>query len=140
MILTVSMQLDVNVHESLRLTTGAAICPQVSSRSLESVVKLCPIEMFARDTRTLLQLHAGQLALQQFDTAYAEHFGVALVPASYGFPNTPALLHAISHVAVARGQGYRRTVVLCRQFEGWPWFNSISFGLRWIRVWQLSIM
>ena len=113
----------------MRLTTGAAICPQVSSRSLEGIVRLCPIEMFARDARTLLQLNGGQLALQQFEAAYAEHFGVALVPASYGFPNTPALLHAISHVAVTRGQGYGRTVVLCHQFEGLLSFHYVGFCL-----------
>ena len=90
----------------------------MSGRGSHGVVKLCPIEMFARDVRTLLQLHGGQLALQHFEAAYAQHFGVALVPASYGFPNTLALLRAIFHVAVIRGRAYRRTVVLCRQFEG----------------------
>ena len=53
-----------------------------------------------------------------FELAYAEHFGVALVPASYGYPSVAALLQAIPHVANIRGKGYRRTVLLCQDFQG----------------------
>ena len=73
--------------------------------------------MFARDTRTLLQVHQGKLALQHFEAAYAQHYGVNLVPASYGHPSVVALLQAIPHVVTIRGRGQRRTLLLCHSFQ-----------------------
>ncbi len=92
--------------------------PQVTGTGDTAIIKLCPLQMFARDVRTLLRTYQGKLALNQFEAAYAQHFGVALVAASYGYPSTLALLQAISHVAVVRGKGYRSTVLLCQEFHG----------------------
>lgn len=83
-----------------------------------AVVKLCALQQFARDVRTLLRCHQGKLSLAAFERAYAQHFGVALVPASYGQPSTAALLQAIPHVAQLRGKGYWRTVLLCHDYQG----------------------
>lgn len=82
------------------------------------IVKLCPLQQFARDARSLLRRHDGRLALAGFDAAYAAHYGVALSPAAYGYPSTAALLQAIPHVANIRGKGYRRMVLLCHDFQG----------------------
>ena len=82
------------------------------------LVKLCPLQMFARDMRTLLRQYQGKLALSQFEVAYAQHFGVGLVPASYGYPSVISLLQAIPHVAMIRGRGCKRMVLLCQDFQG----------------------
>ena len=74
--------------------------------------------MFARDSRSLLRINQGRLPLNNFESAYASHFGVSLVPASYGFPSLVALLTAVPHVVTIRGKSYRRTVLLCQDFLG----------------------
>ena len=84
----------------------------------DTVVKLSILQQFARDTRILLRAHQGRLALNTFEAAYAQQFGVSLVAASYGYPSVAALLQAIPHVATIRGKGYRRTVLLSRHFQG----------------------
>ena len=87
------------------------------------MVKLCPVQMFARDVRTLLRLHQGRLALSHFEASYAQHFGVGLVAASYGYPSVVALLQAIPHVATIKGKSQRRTLLLCQDFQG----QSVNF-------------
>lgn len=59
----------------------------------------------------------GKLPLQQFESAYANHFGVTLVPASYGHPSVVALLQAVTHVIAIRGKGFRRTILLQADFQ-----------------------
>ena len=82
------------------------------------VIELSTLQQFARDTRTLLRAHQGRLALNMFEAAYAQHFGVTLVAASYGYPSVAALLQAVPHMATIRGKGYRRTVLLSQDFQG----------------------
>ncbi|CAH1794385.1 unnamed protein product, partial [Owenia fusiformis] len=79
-------------------------------------VKLCPIQMFARDVWTLLRAQNGRLLLQHFEAIYADHYGSSLIPATYGYPSLLALLQAIPHVVSIRGKGYRRTVMLNQDF------------------------
>lgn len=90
----------------------------MSIQDNENVIKLSCLQQFARDVRTLLRVHQGRLALNTFEAAYAHHFGVSLVPASYGYPSVVALLQAIPHMATIRGKGYRRTVLLSQDFQG----------------------
>lgn len=87
--------------------------------SCEAVVKLCPVQMFARDARTLLLQHCGQLALARFEYMYLQHFHVSLSPAAYGHPNLISLLLAVPHVIALRGKSYRQqTVSLTPRFQG----------------------
>ena len=81
-------------------------------------MKLTALQEFARDMRTLLCTHQGRLTFNSVEGAYAAHFGVALVPASYGYPSLGALLSAIPHVITVRGKGYRRTVLLNQHYQG----------------------
>jgi len=85
----------------------------------EAVVKLCPVQIFARDARTLLMQHSGQLALVRFEYMYLQHFHVSLSPASYGHPNLISLLLAVPHVIALRGKSYHQQVVtLTPRFQG----------------------
>ena len=93
------------------------LIPQILPMDPDPIVKLSVLQQFARDTRTLLRAHQGRLALNMFEAAYAQHFGVSLVAASYGYPSTAALLQAIPHMATIRGKGFRRTVLLSQDFH-----------------------
>ena len=85
----------------------------------EPIVKLCPVQMFARDARSLLMQHDGKLALALFEYMYLQHFHVALSPATYGHPNLISLLLAVPHVIVLRGKSYRQQIVsLTPRFQG----------------------
>lgn len=84
----------------------------------ETIVKLTPLQMFARDIRMLLLEVDGHLQLNQFETNYSQRFGVALSPASYGFPTVVALLQSVPHVVALRGKGCRRTLILMQHFQG----------------------
>jgi len=87
--------------------------------SNEAVVKLSPVQTFARDARTLLLQHAGQLALAHFEYAYLQHFHVSLSPASYGHPNLVSLVLAVPHVIALRGKSYHQQMVtLTPRFRG----------------------
>ena len=87
--------------------------------SCEAVVKLCPVQMFARDARTLLMQHHGQLELVRFEYMYLQHFHVSLSPASYGQPNLLSLLLAVPHVIALRGKSYQQQIVmLTPRFHG----------------------
>ena len=90
-----------------------------SEGSGKAVVKLCPVQIFARDARTLLMQHRGQLALVHFECMYMQHFHVALSPASYGHPNLISLLLAVPHVIALRGKNYHQQIVtLTPRFQG----------------------
>ena len=104
---------------------------QISSTDDSGTVKLPPLQQFARDIRTLLHSHQGRLALSQLEPAYAAYFGVALVPASYGYPCATALLQAIPHVVTVRGRAFRRTVFLNQEYNG----KSISTSIGWTPNW-----
>ncbi|ELT96320.1 hypothetical protein CAPTEDRAFT_189894 [Capitella teleta] len=91
---------------------------EVITRDHLTLVKLCPLQMFARDVRSLLLANQNHLPLCNFEASYANHFGVALVPASYGFPTPVDLLQAIPHVASIHGKGLRRMVWLHQNFQG----------------------
>ena len=82
------------------------------------VIKLHVLQQFARDTHALLRAHQGRLALNMFEVAYAQHFGISLVCAAYGYASIAALIQAIPHMATIRGKGYRRTVLLSQEFQG----------------------
>lgn len=90
---------------------------QLSSNEMSGLTKMSPLQMFARDTRILLQVHQGKLALQHFELAYAQHYGVNIVAASYGLPSIVALLQSIPHVVTIRGRGLRRTLLLSPPFQ-----------------------
>ena len=94
------------------------VCGQVSGTHEDGMVKLCPLQMFARDVRTLLRDRQGKLTLSHFEATYAHHFGVRLVAASYGYPSVVALLQAIPHVTSIRGKGQRRMLLLSQDFHG----------------------
>ena len=100
---------DPNTNTDSRTTSPAPI---------NGTVKLSSLQRFARDVRTLLRCHQGRLSLSAVESAFSEHFGVALVPASYGYPSVAALLQAVPHVASIRGRGYRKSVLLCQDFQG----------------------
>ena len=90
-----------------------------SEGSSKAVVKLCPVQLFARDARTLLMQHRGQLAVVRFDYMYLQHFHVSLSPAAYGHPNLISLLLAVPHVIALRGKSYHQQVVsLTPRFQG----------------------
>ena len=92
---------------------------QVMAVSCEAVVKLCPVQMFARDARSLLMQHHGQLALARFEYMYLQQFHVSLSPAAYGHPNLISLLLAVPHVIALRGKNYRQQIVsLTPRFQG----------------------
>jgi len=75
--------------------------------------------MFARDARTLLMQHHGQLELVRFEYMYLQHFHVSLSPASYGQPNLLSLLLAVPHVIALRGKSYQQQIVmLTPRFHG----------------------
>jgi len=85
----------------------------------KAAVKLCPVQIFARDARTLLMQHHGQLALVRFEYMYLQHFHVSLSPASYGHPNLISLLLAVPHVIALRGKSYHQQIVtLTPRFQG----------------------
>jgi len=92
---------------------------QVMAVSCEAIVKLCPVQMFARDARSLLMQHHGQLALARFEYMYLQQFHVSLSPAAYGHPNLISLLLAVPHVIALRGKNYRQQIVsLTPRFQG----------------------
>ncbi len=93
-------------------------CFQITKPDQGGIVKLCPLQLFARDARSLLQASQCRLSVSQFEAAYAQYFGVALVTASYGYHSISALLQTIPHVVTLRGKGYRRTVLLNQDFHG----------------------
>ena len=86
----------------------------------KATVKLCAVQMFARDARTLLMQHTGgHVALSHFERAYSQYFGVNLAPASYGYPSLVALIQAVPLVLTLRGKTYhRRLVMLTPRFQG----------------------
>jgi len=95
--------------------TGAENC----EGSSDAVVKLCPVQTFARDARTLLLQHRGQLELMRFEYMYWQYFHVSLLPASYGHPNLISLLLAVPHVIALRGKSYHQQIVtLTPRFQG----------------------
>ena len=86
--------------------------------SESSLVKLCPLQQFARDVRNFLSSLGGKILLSQFEEAYAQHFGISLVPASYGQPSVLALLQAIPNMVMVRGKGFHRMVLLLQNLKG----------------------
>ncbi|XP_013410407.1 meiosis regulator and mRNA stability factor 1 isoform X2 [Lingula anatina] len=91
---------------------------EVTGEGNRRVVKLQPLQMFAREVRLLLRSNQGKIGLQQFESAYEGQFMVQLKPVRYGFASLMALLQAIPHVATIRGKGYRKTVLLSQDFIG----------------------
>ena len=109
------------------------------SGEADEMVKLCSLQMFARDSRTLMHVNQGKLGLGQFDAAYIQHFGVTLVSASYGYPSVVSLLQAIPHVIVIRGKGYRRTILLAPEFQG-NFIYQKDVALDGIVIWSNAIV
>ena len=56
------------------------------------VIKLHVLQQFARDTHALLRAHQGRLALNMFEVAYAQHFGISLVCANHSSSVRDALM------------------------------------------------
>ncbi|CAD5122555.1 DgyrCDS10969 [Dimorphilus gyrociliatus] len=84
----------------------------------DNIVRLQPLQLFARDVRTLLLQAGGRMSAANLEEAYSSHFGVVLVPATYGRSNLLALLDAVPHVVVVhvRGRGQKRTISLTQAF------------------------
>jgi len=75
--------------------------------------------MFARDARSLLMQHHGQLAVARFEYVFLQHFHVSLSPSAYGHPSLISLLLAVPHVIALRGKSYRQQFVsLTPRFQG----------------------
>lgn len=114
-------QFEIRYQETLDVNSLVADLQgvvQVSDNKESSVVKLCPLQQFARDVRNLLSSLGGKILLSQFEEAYAQHFGINLVPASYGQPSVLALLQAIPNMVMVRGKGFHRTVLLLQNLKG----------------------
>jgi hypothetical protein len=90
---------------------------ELVSKDGVSLVKLCPLQMFARDVRSLLLANQNHIPLCNFEAAFSNFFGVNLIPASYGFPTTVDLLFAIPHVVSLHGKGLKRMVWLQQSFQ-----------------------
>jgi len=90
-----------------------------SEGSCEAILRLRPLQLFARDARTLLMLNRGHIPFLRFEYMYKQHFHVALSPATYGHCNLVSLLLAVPHVISLRGKSCSQQIVtLMPRFQG----------------------
>ena len=78
----------------------------------DAIIKLTPIELFARDAYFLLMWCDGKLPLNSFENAYLRMYGTAVQPASFGYQTSQALLQAIPQTVVLRGQPPKRIIMI----------------------------
>ncbi|ESO09983.1 hypothetical protein HELRODRAFT_190347 [Helobdella robusta] len=75
------------------------------SPPFETLVKLTPAQMFARDIRLmLLNIPEQQTPMSQLEDEYRNFFKVSLIPASYGQQSLASLIRSISHVVTFDGR------------------------------------
>lgn len=77
-----------------------------------AVVKLVPIQMFARDVYRLLLSGDGRLPFSQFDNAFLKAYGTVVQPSVFGYQSSISLLQSISHTVHLRGKHQKRFLLL----------------------------
>lgn len=83
-----------------------------NNSSADAIIKLTPLEIFARDVYLLMISCDGKLPLNSFENAYLRMYGTAVQPAVYGYQTISALLQAIPQTVVIRGKPPKRIILL----------------------------
>lgn len=83
-----------------------------NNSAADAIIKLTPLEIFARDVYLLMISCEGKLPLNSFENAYLRMYGTAVQPAVYGYQTISALLQAIPQTVVIRGKPPKRIILL----------------------------
>ncbi|XP_065214486.1 meiosis regulator and mRNA stability factor 1-like isoform X2 [Planococcus citri] len=83
-----------------------------NNSTADAIIKLTPLEIFARDVYLLMISCEGKLPLNSFENAYLRMYGTAVQPAVYGYQTISALLQAIPQTVVIRGKPPKRIILL----------------------------
>merc|ERR550519_1972067 len=78
----------------------------------DEYVQLIPLQILARNIRSVLLQQNKKLSLEELETEYFNSYGGTINPHDHGFPNMEALLAAIPETVSVRGRGSRKLVGL----------------------------